>query len=176
MFIKREHSHLSTTATARDGNLTQRFGDLRTAAPPATPFRARVGEQPVWGRRKPLVISSVAPNNSLTAPLMHSKMPIETADGETLRRETLSLSAVKEAGCLSIHTENYGLSRISDQMEEKSSGGNPQAKLTFTASLFPTKQPTAFLSGFGGLIHLVSGRLGAEPKLVASCVMPRPRR
>ena len=34
----------------------------------------------VWGRRKPLVISSVAPNNSLTAPLMHSKMPIETAD------------------------------------------------------------------------------------------------
>ena len=76
------------------------------------------------GRRKPLVISSVAPNNSLTAPLMHSKMPIETADGETrrravLRRETLSLSAVKEAECLSIHTENYGLSRISDQMEER---------------------------------------------------------
>ena len=82
------------------------------------------------GRRKPLVISSVAPNNSLTAPLMHSKMPIETADrrrpretGRVAGRETLSLSAVKEAECLSIHTENYGLSRISDQMEEEERRG-----------------------------------------------------
>ena len=72
-----------------------------------------------------MVISSVAPNNSLTAPLMHSKMPIETAGRQTTandrptggrrddvaerERETLSLSAVKKAECLSIHTENYGL-------------------------------------------------------------------
>ena len=47
---------------------------------------------------------------------MHSKMPIETAD----RADVAIFIAVKrEAECLSIHTENYGLSRISDQMEEE---------------------------------------------------------
>ena len=65
---------------------------------------------------RPLVISSssaAAPNNSLTAArrrrrrrrLMHSKMPIETAD----RADVAIFIAVKrEAECLSIHTENCG--------------------------------------------------------------------
>ena len=59
----------------------------------------------VWGRRKPLVISSVAPNNSLTAPLMHSKMPIETAD----RRRPRETGRVAERDVIFICRKGGGM-------------------------------------------------------------------
>ena len=52
MFIKREHSHLSTTAKARDGDSKRRFGELRTAdnsIPGTSRKAARLGEKKAFG-------------------------------------------------------------------------------------------------------------------------------
>ena len=118
-----------------------------------------------------MVISSVAPNNSLTAPLMHSKMPIETADNDDrdrpmLRREKKrdAIFICRKEGGMPVysHGKRWPFGFHFEPKERR--GTNPQPKLTFIAAPFPTKQPPrrGFSGSNGGLIHLVSGRYGAE--------------